>query len=50
MSVFFAILTPMLNPLIYSEKQEGEKCYEDFVEEDSKAGCSLCLKSDDLYT
>ena len=44
MSVFFAILTPMVNPLIYSEKKGGEKCHEDFIEEESNQAAHYASK------
>jgi hypothetical protein len=35
---------------LHSEKHRGEKCCEEFVEEESNLGCSQCHESDDLYT
>ena len=51
MTMFFAILCPMLNPIIYTVRNtERKKSYEESIEEESHLGYSGCQESDYLHT
>ena len=47
-AVFFSVFTPMLNPITYKMRNSGEKCHEEFIEEESNLGCPWYKGSDYL--